>query len=113
MGGRNFVASSGAQTFYSGSGNNWVEGNIGTTVTYVLAPNGVDVNLESGIASNGFGGTDTLIGVHSVIGSQFADLLSGGPGDDNLIGAGGNDTLIGGPGADTLTGGPGADTFVY
>ncbi len=56
-----------------------------------------------------------------IIGSDFADtltgdaeinVLSGGAGDDFLIGNGGNDVLIGGTGSDTMTGGAGSDTFV-
>ncbi|MER8434730.1 beta strand repeat-containing protein, partial [Mesorhizobium caraganae] len=55
-----------------------------------------------------------------IIGSDFADTLTGdtaantlygGQGTDTINGGGGNDLLIGGPGQDTLTGGAGADTF--
>ena len=57
-----------------------------------------------------------------MIGSSFADaltgdaadnLLAGGAGADQLDGGDGNDVLDGGAGNDLLTGGSGADTFVF
>lgn len=45
-------------------------------------------------------------------GTDAAESLSGGVGDDNYKGAGGNDTLDGGQGADTLDGGTGDDKLL-
>jgi hypothetical protein len=65
---------------------------------------------------NGMGGNDVLRG------TQEADSLQGGSGDDVLVGRGGNDTLQGGgeknsylPGAgdDTVVGGGGLDIVFY
>ncbi|ATN32509.1 hypothetical protein ACO34A_01630 [Rhizobium sp. ACO-34A] len=62
-----------------------------------------------------------LTNVENLIGSQFADVLTGGSGvnvlsglggDDTLDGGSGNDTLDGGEGADLLRGGVGNDTYV-
>lgn len=81
---------------------------------------GVTVDLSGGTAVDGFGQTDTLIGIESVAGSGFDDTLTGdagnnrligGAGDDILAGAAGNDTLEGGAGADSLDGGAGDDTL--
>ena len=56
-----------------------------------------------------------------VVGSDAADVITGGSGADNLDGRGGNDSINGGPeadvmaggsGSDALTGGPAADQFV-
>ncbi len=47
-----------------------------------------------------------------IIGSGFADTLSGLAGNDSLSGLAGNDTLYGGTGNDSLNGGSGADTMV-
>jgi hypothetical protein len=44
-----------------------------------------------------------------VVGSEAADMISGGLGLDSLDGRGGNDSLNGGPDADVLTGGLGTD----
>jgi RTX calcium-binding nonapeptide repeat (4 copies) len=52
-----------------------------------------------------FGNNDT------VVGSDAADVISGGSGIDNLDGRGGNDSLSGGPDADVLTGGVGSDAL--
>jgi Ca2+-binding RTX toxin-like protein len=58
----------------------------------------------------------------NVIGSSFADSitgdgannnLNGGEGNDSIIGGDGRDTLIGGVGRDTLRGSQGDDTFIY
>lgn len=48
-----------------------------------------------------------------MVGSRFADTLSGSDGQDSLSGGSGNDILNGGKGSDTLTGGDGNDIFVF
>jgi Ca2+-binding RTX toxin-like protein len=53
------------------------------------------------IISNG--GNDTIIG------SRFADYLSGGDGNDSIDGGGGNDVILGGIGNDMLIGNTGND----
>jgi Ca2+-binding RTX toxin-like protein len=56
---------------------------------------------------------ENMRGVEQVIGSAFADTLTGDDFGNNISGAGGNDTLGGGRGNDSLTGGSGNDTFVF
>ncbi|MEM9968786.1 MAG: DUF4214 domain-containing protein [Pseudomonadota bacterium] len=91
---------------------------------------GVTVDLITGVASDGYGGTDTLINIEDVEGSAYADtllgddgdnrlfgnagddLLRGRGGDDEIIGFLGNETLDGGPGDDILNGSLGNDTYV-
>ncbi|WP_161958101.1 calcium-binding protein [Azospirillum palustre] len=46
-----------------------------------------------------------------IFGTEDADYLRGGLGDDDIWGLEGNDTLFGGKGADTLRGGDGDDRF--
>jgi len=69
---------------------------------YSTSPSGVDVNLRTNVAFDGFGGMDTLIGIEAVTGSPFNDVLvgshttfsesfRGGAGDDVIDGGGGND----------------------
>jgi 20S proteasome alpha/beta subunit len=102
-GGRIFTGSDTPETFFSGPGNNWIEGGSGTTVSYALVPSdsgGVIVNLATGSAANGFGGVDTLVNVHSVVGSSNGDILKSGPGANLFIGGPGND-IIDGSGNDT------------
>ena len=60
------------------------------------------VNLLTGTASDGFGGTDTLISIEDVRGSTFGDTIVGNAANNKLTGDAGNDTLTGGSGVDTF-----------
>jgi Ca2+-binding RTX toxin-like protein len=86
-------------------GNDTIDANGSTSVrvTYQSSPSGVTVNLATGTASDGWGGTDTLIGISQVRGSNFADTLTGNGGNNLIEGQGGNDTIDGGGGFDTLS----------
>lgn len=104
-------------------GNNVLDGGGGiNTLDYSHDPSGVTVDLSSGTATNGYGGTDTISNFQNVIGSAYGDtitgdsndnVLSGGAGNDILIGGGGNDVLVGGPGNDSMDGGTGTNTVDY
>ncbi|BAY62672.1 putative peptidase [Calothrix brevissima NIES-22] len=108
------IGSVGNDTFDGGAGNDSFNGNSGTdTVTYKNASTGVNVNLEAGTASDGQGGTDTLISIEVIVGSDYNDTLTGGAGNNNLNGGLGNDILNGGLGSDILNGGAGNDTVSY
>lgn len=135
-----------------GLGNDILDGGTGTdTAAYnnaVVDPTGpalpvltigatsaVNVNLNlQGVAQNTLGGgSDTLISIENVIGTEFAggdtlignaganvltglggnDCLFGNAGNDALLGGNGNDTLNGGLGADLLNGGLGTDAASY
>ena len=68
---------------------------------YGAAPGAVVVNLETGIAFDGEGGTDTLLNIENVTGSAFGDQLTGsGRFFETFIGGQGNDTIDGGLGQD-------------
>jgi len=86
-----FVGNAGDDTF---DGANF-EDNV-TTVSYLTSPTGVNVNLGTGTASDGFGGTDTLNDIQSVMGSLHDDTITGSTGNDWIQGLAGNDTLNGG-----------------
>ncbi|HMJ10223.1 MAG TPA: calcium-binding protein [Polyangiaceae bacterium] len=88
--------------------------------SYASAPGAVTVDLAiSGTGQNTINaGTDTLLDIQGVYGSNFADflygndqqnLLGGGQGNDELYGRGGYDKLIGNEGDDDLFGGAGDD----
>ena len=47
------------------------------------------------------------------VGTDNADVLFGGIGDDTILGVGGDDRMRGGPGNDAIDGGPGSDTAVF
>jgi Ca2+-binding RTX toxin-like protein len=82
---------------------------------------GVEVNLQTKVATDTYGDTDKLISVEYVVGTDLDDsligngtnnLLSGGGGNDMLDGASGDDVLWAGFGADTVLGGKGNDQLV-
>ncbi|MEP7300749.1 MAG: hypothetical protein ABI699_04415, partial [Caldimonas sp.] len=91
---------------YSGAGNNLLDGGGGNdTVSYRYAVSAVSVSLASlGAAQvTGGSGSDTLLSIESLTGSDFNDTLTGNAGDN---------TLDGGLRADRMTGGDGSDTYV-
>nr|WP_245454889.1 cadherin domain-containing protein [Mesorhizobium sp. M3A.F.Ca.ET.080.04.2.1] len=73
---------------------------------------GVTVNLVGGNAIDGFGDSDTLIGIEDVRGTMFGDVITGDGNANELRGDGGNDVIDGGSGIDSLYGGDGDDTLV-
>lgn len=80
-------------------------------VSYEASPSAVTVNLAAQIASGGYADGDDLGGFEGVVGSAFADVLSGTNNTDHLLGEGGDDTLVGLNGDDLLLGTTGTDTF--
>ena len=71
---------------YEGSGWAW----------YANAPNGVNANLTTGWATGE--GTDRLIGVYGLVGTNYDDTLVGSPFDNEFMGLEGNDRIEGGGG---------------
>ena len=112
-----YLATAGADSF-SGSGI------IYDWVSYAGSNSRVIVNLRDDPAtvSEGWAEGDTLSGINNLIGSAYADTLTGdssrnsfegGRGNDVLEGERGNDVLEGGGGNDVLAGGTGIDTYVF
>ena len=79
----------------------------------VAPATGTVANLTSGVVTvNGTAPlplTFTVSQFENVIGSGFADTITGNISSNSLSGGGGNDTISGGNGADTITGGAGKD----
>jgi len=112
----------GDDTLSGGTGDDTLDGGGGNdTASFRSATTGVIVNTGTGTAAGE--GTDSLVSIENVVGSSFADQLTGGTADNRLFGEGGGDTLDGGSGTDTLFGGAGndqltggtgeADTFAF
>ncbi|OWK30603.1 M10 family metallopeptidase C-terminal domain-containing protein [Sphingomonas mucosissima] len=100
----NAVGGGGDDLIVVNSVANRVDGGAGTdTVSYETATTDVTVSLNSGMGSAGAGG-DRYTNIEGVIGSTFADRLSGNSAAN---------ILEGGKGDDRLTGGGGGDTFVF
>lgn len=120
----------GSDTLAGGAGDDELLGDVNDVVTYANSTAAVYVNLSDEnvgawdlgphAALDGEEGTDSIIGIHHVIGSihddhfrgsDEADTLNGGAGNDMFAGGGGDDSIIGGIGDDILTGGLGNDTL--
>jgi Ca2+-binding RTX toxin-like protein len=110
-----------------GAGQDYINGGAGrdtadyTTGSDSKAISGVTVNLATGEASGGDaeGNTtngvqgDVLVSIENLIGSKFADVLTGDDGVNIIRGAGGDDSLSGGGGKDLLDGGAGMDMVAF
>jgi Ca2+-binding RTX toxin-like protein len=114
----NIIGSAFADTLAGDGGDNTFEGGLGAdaidgggdgpngdTVAYLHSAAGVtvDLNLATQVSAGEANG-DVLSNIENIVGSAFADTLTGDSG---------NNLLIGGLGADILTGGTGADIFLF
>jgi Ca2+-binding RTX toxin-like protein len=99
----NLSGLAGDDTLIGGLGNDFLDGGAGQdAASYQTASSAVTVNLLTLQVTRG-PGVDTLISIENVIGSAFADLITG-DGQANVIeGGSGNDTLDGGAGSDTVS----------
>lgn len=90
-------------TLIAGAGNNTLNGGTGAdTASYLFAGTAVTVNLSlAGAQVTGGSGSDTLISIENLAGSNFNDALTGNSGANLLDGGLGGDTLAGGDGNDT------------
>lgn len=98
--------------FNPGLGNDTVDGGAGQDVVmYEDATSGATVNLKLGTASGTGIGTDRLISIENVHGTNFNDVITLTDQGGYVFGRGGNDSLVGGAGSDNFFGGLGADTI--
>jgi Ca2+-binding RTX toxin-like protein len=129
----------GNDTLMGGDGDDLLSGGMGAdvinggagvdTATYFGGDAGVTVNLTTLTASGGEAAGDTFTSIENLIGTDYADtltgdaganvlkgnrdndILAGNAGQDVLIGDEGNDSLSGGFHEDNLDGGDGDDTL--
>jgi Ca2+-binding RTX toxin-like protein len=89
-----------------GAGNDALNGGAGSdTAAFNDSTAAVTASLVTGQATGSASiGTDTLVDIENLWGSDFADTLTGDGGDN---------VLTGGAAGDTLTGGAGNDTAAY
>ncbi|WLA62321.1 DUF5801 repeats-in-toxin domain-containing protein [Bradyrhizobium diazoefficiens] len=115
-GGDDIILGRGGDDVLSGGlGNDTLDGGSGNdTANYLDAGGGVSVDLNiTTPQTTGGAGTDTLVSIENLIGSNFGDVLMGDVNSNSLSGGAGDDTLTGRGGIDTLAGGTGADKFHY
>jgi Ca2+-binding RTX toxin-like protein len=95
-----------------GAGGDQINGGPGfDTASYNTSGSGVSINLKTAAMSGGHAAGDVLISIEAIIGSSFADTVTGDDASNRLDGGSGNDSLVGGVGNDTLLGGTGNDTL--
>ena len=112
----------GNDTLVGGLGGDTMNGGNGTdTADYSAASAGLRVDMLYAGQSNGEATGDQMISIENLAGSGFnddlrgtngANLIEAGAGDDFVRGRGGNDTVEGGAGNDTLLGQDGNDVLV-
>lgn len=102
----NLTGNSLNNVLYAGVGDNVLNGGLGIdTASYLYASSAVTVSLAVTSTQNTLGsGSDTLIGIERLTGSDYNDTLTGNAKVN---------VLTGGMGADTLTGGGGKDIFDF
>lgn len=101
----------GNDTLMGDAGKDKLQGGTGVnTASYVASTASVTLDLASG-GTVGDAEGDSYTDIQNVIGSDFADTLTGDSNANQIDGGAGNDTLIGGAGNDTLLGGDGDDTL--
>ncbi len=82
---------------------NVLTGNGGVDfASYQAATAGVTASLGTG-GTAGYAAGDSYVGIEGIMGSEFADVLSGSAGDDLFAYTDGPDSINGGAGSDTLT----------
>jgi len=111
----------GNDTLTGNAGNDKLSGGLGDDILnggadidaadYYDSDTAVTVNLGTSTATGE--GTDTLISIENVYGSQYADTIYGDGNANSLYGNKGNDSFIGSAGGDTIDGGDGTDTVDY
>ena len=99
IGNDHFLGGAGDDTFNGGGGAD--------TANYADDPDAVSVDLNLGLAADGFGDTDTLVNIPGVLGSFFNDIIVGDAKANTLDGNGGDDTVNAGAGIDTILWSPG------
>lgn len=95
-----------------GGADSLIGGNGTDTVSYQNSTAGVTVTLNGSSNTGGSAQGDTLSGFEVLIGSAWADSLSGTSGDETISGGVGNDTMYDGFGNDSVDGGDGDDLLL-
>ncbi|MDP3895478.1 MAG: DUF4347 domain-containing protein [Mesorhizobium sp.] len=94
----------GNDTLIGGAGADFLNGGIGIdTASYVGSNAGVTVSLLGNFGIGGHAAGDTFDSIENLIGSSYADSLTGDNGDNVLEGGAGADALFGGGGRDTAS----------
>jgi glucose/arabinose dehydrogenase len=109
----NLSGGAGDDMLFGGSGDDTLEGGEDADTlmggkgsdfaSYAGSASGVTINLATGIAQGGDAAGDILRGIENLIGSAFADTLTGDENDNIIQPGAGDDTVDGGNGNDTVS----------
>jgi Ca2+-binding RTX toxin-like protein len=104
----------GDDTIYASTGNDNYDGGLDNdTILYFFSPDGVHIDLESGVASHGWAEGDTVTRFENIAASNIGDdLIKGTSGDNAIITFGGNDIVYDRGGNDTVSLGDNNDLLV-
>ncbi len=102
-GGPNHLAGRGGDDTLDGraSADSLIGGAGTDVVSFEEAPTGVVADLTAGTATGG-AGADSLVDLENIVGSPFADTLTGNALDNSIVGLGGTDSISALAGADTV-----------
>ncbi|MGC2855267.1 tandem-95 repeat protein [Novispirillum sp. DQ9] len=109
-----FYGMGGNDTLYGSQGNDVFDGGAGMDfVDYQgeTGPSGIIANLATGVITDTYGDTDTLISIEMLMASKGDDQITMGDSGGFAGGHMGNDTFWGGAGSDQMNGSWGNDTF--
>ena len=107
-----------------GAGADLLDGGAGRDQVDYTKSTAVTVNLATNVNHGGDAEGDRLVGIETVIGSNYSDSITGSDdpllgdilygrgGDDLLVGGAGDDQLDGGGGNDVMRGGTGNDLYI-
>lgn len=117
----NLTGGNGNDNLYGNANNNVLTGGNGDDTLFggggldtFAGGNGTDTVSYAGQSAVTTSLTDTIYrSIEKLIGTDYADTLTGDALVNTLTGGAGNDTLDGGAGSDTLDGGDGIDTASY
>jgi Ca2+-binding RTX toxin-like protein len=91
------------ESFEGRAGDDYINGGSGyDSARYQNAASRIIADLSTGIVEDGDGGTDVLLNIEHIRGSDFADIMTGSTGNDAFEGRMGNDTINGGAGIDRV-----------
>ena len=100
----NAVGGFGNDRLIGNAADNVLDGGDGLdTVDFSAATAGINFDLSVGSFSAAGLGTDTLISIEGVVGTEFDDVLTGTDEDNFFAMLGGNDTITGGLGTDWIS----------
>lgn len=69
---------------------------------YWMSPAGVKINLATGVAQDGYGTVDKLVGIRAIQDSAHSDEITGSSANEEFWLSGGNDKVVGGGGSDKV-----------